>query len=56
MLKKGLTPVIIVTPNIRAYLRRLIEPSLPTLPVISYNEIPTHIPLQSFLSVSHKQK
>lgn len=54
MMKKGLTPVIIVTPNVRSYLRRLIEPSLPSLPVISYNEIPTHIPLQSFLSVSHK--
>ena len=54
MMKKGLTPVIIVTPNIRAYLRRLIEPTLPALPVVAYNEIPTHIPLQSFLSVSHK--
>jgi flagellar biosynthesis protein FlhA len=53
MIKKGLTPVIIVTPNIRAYLRRLIEPTLPQLPVVAYNEIPTHIPLQSFLSISH---
>jgi len=52
MLKKGLTPVIIVTPNIRSYLRRLVEPSLPQLPVVAYNEIPTQIPLQSFLSVS----
>ncbi|MCL1826496.1 MAG: flagellar biosynthesis protein FlhA [Candidatus Cloacimonetes bacterium] len=54
MLKEGLTPVIIVTPNIRAYLRRLIEPTLPSLPVIAYNEIPTHIPLESKISVSYK--
>jgi len=53
MIKKGLNPVVIVTPNIRAYLRRLIEPMLPSLPVIAYNEIPTQIPLQSFLNISH---
>ncbi|MCL2063984.1 MAG: flagellar biosynthesis protein FlhA [Candidatus Cloacimonetes bacterium] len=54
MLKKGLVPVIIVQPNARAYLRRLIEPAIPTLPVIAFNEIPTNIPLQSFLSISVK--
>ena len=54
MLKEGLSPVIIVTPNIRAYLRRLIEPTLPSLPVIAFNEIPTHIPLESRISVSYK--
>jgi flagellar biosynthesis protein FlhA len=54
MMRKGLTPVVIVTPNIRSYLRRLIEPNLQSLPVIAYNEIPTHIPLQSYVSVSLK--
>ena len=54
MIKKGLIPVIIVQPNARAYLRRLIEPALPTLPVVAFNEIPTNIPLQSFLSISLK--
>jgi flagellar biosynthesis protein FlhA len=52
MIKKGLNPVVIVSPNIRAYLRRLIEPCLPSLPVIAFNEIPTHIPLQSYLTIS----
>ena len=54
MLKKGLSPCIIVQPNARAYLRRLIEPAIPTLPVVAFNEIPTNIPLQSFLVVSLK--
>ena len=54
MIKKGLQPVVIVQPNTRAYLRRLIEPAIPTLPVIAFNEIPTNIPLQSFLSISLK--
>jgi len=54
MIKKGLNPVVIVTPNIRSYLRRLIEPTLPSLPVIAYNEIPTQIPLQSFLNISNR--
>jgi len=53
MIKKGLNPVVIVPPNIRSYLRKLIEPMLPSLPVIAYNEIPTQIPLQSFLNISH---
>ncbi len=52
MTKSGFTPVIIVTPTIRSYLKRLIEPSIPTLQVLSYNEIPTQIPIQSFLNVS----
>ena len=54
MMKKGLSPVVIVTPKIRSYLRRLIEPTLPTLPVIAYNEIPTNIPLQSYVNISYK--
>ncbi|MDX9869182.1 MAG: flagellar biosynthesis protein FlhA [Candidatus Cloacimonadales bacterium] len=50
--KAGFTPVVIVTPTIRSYLKRLIEPSMPSLQVISYNEIPTQIPIQSFLNIS----
>ena len=54
MIQNGLVPVIIVQPNARAYLRRLIEPAIPTLPVVAFNEIPTSIPLQSYLSISVK--
>ncbi len=54
MNSQGFVPVIISTPTIRSYLKRLIEPSLPAMAVISYNEIPTHIPIQSFVNVSIK--
>lgn len=54
MNKQGFVPVLISTPTIRSYLKRLIEPSLPALAVISYNEIPTHIPIQSFVNISIK--
>jgi len=35
----GLTPVCICSPNVRLALRRLVEAGLPTLMVVSYNEI-----------------
>lgn len=54
MSKNGYSPLVIVTPTVRSYTKRLIEPSLPALPVLSYNEIPTQIPIQSFVSISIK--
>ena len=35
----GLTPICICSPNVRLALRRLVEAGLPTLMVVSYNEI-----------------
>jgi flagellar biosynthesis protein FlhA len=52
MNNQGLQPVVIVSPLIRSYFRKMIEPSLPTLPVISYNEIPTSIPINTNLIIS----
>ncbi len=51
MNRTGLQPVLMVAPVIRRYVKRLIEPAIATLPVISFNEIPTHIPLQSRIQV-----
>ena len=51
MNRTGLQPVLMVAPAIRRYVKRLIEPAIATLPVISFNEIPTHIPLQSRIQV-----
>lgn len=51
MNKSGLTPLIMCSPVIRSYVKRLIEPALPHLPVISFNEIPTHIPIKSQISI-----
>ena len=51
MNNQGLQPVVLVSPTIRAYFKKLIEPSLPNLPVVSYNEIPTSIPINTFISI-----
>lgn len=45
---QGRTPVCICAPNIRLALRRLIEPSYPSLSVISYNEV---LPQTDLMSV-----
>ena len=39
LVRTGLAPVCICSPNIRLALRRLIESAQPTLAVISYNEV-----------------
>jgi flagellar biosynthesis protein FlhA len=39
MQTSGLTPLCIVSPNVRLALRRLTEAALPSLAVVSYNEI-----------------
>ena len=35
----GVQPVLVCAPQVRAALRRLLRPSLPSLPVLSYNEL-----------------
>lgn len=52
MNKHGLQPVILVSPTIRSYFKKLIEPSLPDLPVVSYNEIPTQYPIESHIIIN----
>lgn len=43
----GIQPLVITSPMVRIYFRRLIEQMLPDLPVLSYNEIEPSIELQS---------
>jgi len=52
----GLQPVVMVSPAIRGYMKKLIEPAIPTLPVISFNEIPAHIPIQSKVTLQLKMQ
>ncbi len=47
MSMKGLLPVLLVHPDVRLIVRRLLEGSLPTLFVISYNEISQGVQLKS---------
>jgi flagellar biosynthesis protein FlhA len=43
----GLEPVILTSPIVRTYFKRLIDPIIPSLAVLSYNEIDTAVELQS---------
>jgi flagellar biosynthesis protein FlhA len=43
----GATPVILASPNIRRHVKRLTERFIPNLAVLSHNEIPPNIKIQS---------
>ncbi|KAF0219399.1 MAG: flagellar biosynthesis protein [Geobacteraceae bacterium] len=43
----GTTPVMIASPNIRRHVKKLTERFMPNLAVLSHNEIPPHIKIQS---------
>ncbi|SNB47044.1 flagellar biosynthesis protein FlhA [Geobacter sp. DSM 9736] len=43
----GATPVMVSSPNIRRHIKRLAERFMPNVTVLSYNEIPPHIKIQS---------
>ena len=48
----GLDPVILTSPIVRTYFKRLVDPIVPNLTVLSYNEIDTSVELQSVGVVS----
>jgi len=43
----NIQPIVVTSPIVRIYFKRLIEQSLPDLPVLSYNEIEPFVELQS---------
>jgi len=50
----GLQPVILTPPIIRLYFRRLIERNFPSMPVLSYNEIPQSVNIEVVGTVNIK--
>lgn len=48
----GLDPIILTSPIVRTYFKRLVDPIVPNLTVLSYNEIDTSVELQSVGVVS----
>lgn len=47
----GLQPILLASPIVRIYVKRLIEQYIPNLIVISYNEIEPHVEIQSIGTV-----
>ena len=50
--ESGITPSLLVSSNLRLYLRKCIEKELPTLPILSYNEISDSVVVHSLEVVS----
>lgn len=48
----GIQVVILCPPVIRFYFRKLLERNFPNLPVISYNEVPSHMEIEAIGTVS----
>ena len=45
--RDGQLPPLVTPPGLRVGVRRLVEPRLPRLPVISLGELPAHTPIQN---------
>jgi flagellar biosynthesis protein FlhA len=54
MAAKGWVPLILTAPGVRPYFRRIIEPAFPTMPVLSFAELPPETPLESVATVGVK--
>ena len=52
---EGRTPVVVVRPEIRSYLRRLLEGSLPDLMVVAYSELSMDVELESIAQIGRPQ-
>ena len=52
MVRKGRQPVLVCSPDVRRYIKRLVEPSLPNMAVLSYTEIPQNISLHAIGAVT----
>ena len=47
MSAKGWKPIIMTAPMVRPYFRKIIEPAFPSIPVLSFGELPPETPLES---------
>ncbi len=55
VMNEGYTPIIICSPNLRRSIKLITEKILPRLVVLSYNEIPNNIQVESIGSISINQ-
>ena len=47
LMQQGFQGVVLCSPQVRAFVRKLVEPSLPAVAVLSYNEIVKGINVES---------
>jgi len=51
MVSRGIQPLVLCSPTVRPYFKKLIEPTFPTLAVLSYSELPRDIEIKSLAMV-----
>jgi flagellar biosynthesis protein FlhA len=52
VLAQGVAPLVLCSPALRPFLRRLLEKALPQLAIVSYNELMPRVEVQSVGVVS----
>lgn len=52
MLGQGLTPIMVVTSDLRLAFKRFFEPSFPKLQLLAYQEIPNQIQIENFALIT----
>ncbi len=52
MTAEGDVPLLLISPLVRSYTKKLVETALPTLAVLSYSEIPTEIPIDIRITIN----
>jgi flagellar biosynthesis protein FlhA len=52
MISQGLTPILLTTAELRLAIRRFLEPSMPQLVILSYQELPTETQIEPFGAIA----
>ena len=56
MISQGITPILLTTAELRLALRRFLEPSMPQLVILSYQELPTETQIEPYAAIALKSQ
>ena len=56
MITQGITPILLTTAELRLALRRFLEPSMPQLVILSYQELPTETQIEPYAAIALKSQ
>ena len=56
MISQGITPILLTTAELRLALRRFLEPSMPQLVILSYQELPTETQIEPYAVIALKSQ
>ena len=56
MMSQGITPILLTTAELRLAIRRFLEPSIPQLVILSYQELPTETQIEPYAAIALKSQ